>query len=266
MAGIVWEIRPVWGLVILNNECRFGCGSLFSPRRRTTMPETTAQPDPQPRRVLITAGPTHEAIDAVRYLANRSSGQMGVALAEAASRSGWTTTLLLGPVPRTPEFSTAVRVLRFQSTADLQALLAEHWPNYDLLIMAAAVADYRPAGGPSLGKLARNDGNRTLELEATPDLLAEIASMSRPGQALIGFALAPAEQLDESAQMKLKSKSINAIVANPIETMDARTIEATVFLADGQRLHPGGILSKAEFAVWLLEQIPAITAAGRPGN
>ena len=95
-----------------------------------------------PRRMLITAGPTHEPIDAVRYIANRTSGRMGVALAEAARDAGWAVTLLLGPVAVAPP--AGVQTVSFESTADLARRLDEHFPDCDVLIMAAAVADYRP--------------------------------------------------------------------------------------------------------------------------
>src|SRR5688500_9859369 len=93
--------------------------------------------------VLITAGPTHEPIDSVRYIANRSSGRMGLALAEAAMERGWATTLVLGPTPLTPTENSHLRIVRFQSTDDLQSLLGKLWPSHDVLFMAAAVADYR---------------------------------------------------------------------------------------------------------------------------
>lgn len=217
----------------------------------------------QPRRVLITAGPTHEPIDSVRYLANRSTGRMGAALAEAAASRGWATTLLLGPVPRPPHFSTPVQVMRFHSTADLQQLLTVQWPQHDVLIMAAAVADYRPAGGPAPGKIARRDGTIVLELESTPDLLAEAASRSRPGQVLIGFALAPGDEVADSARRKLREKAVHAIVANPIETMESDRISGEVYMADGQRVSPGEALSKADFAGWLMDRIAMLAGSER---
>ena len=91
-------------------------------------------------RVLITAGPTHEPIDAVRYIGNRSSGKMGLALANATLRRGWPTTLLLGPTAINPPDHSQLTTIRFQSAADLRQLLAEYWPKHDVLFMAAAVA------------------------------------------------------------------------------------------------------------------------------
>ncbi|MFM9959293.1 MAG: phosphopantothenoylcysteine decarboxylase [Phycisphaerales bacterium] len=214
-------------------------------------------------RILITAGPTHEPIDAVRYIANRSSGRLGIALAEAAAGRGLDVTLLLGPTPRTTTDS-RIRVVRFQSTADLQALLAMHFPECDTLIMSAAVADYRPKrigpadaspSHPAPTKLRRSESPLTLELEPTPDLLAEVAARKRPGQIIVGFALEPEDRLLASAQSKLERKQLDAIVANPLETMDAPTVRATVMFKSGDRRETGGAISKEAFGPWLLDAL-----------
>jgi phosphopantothenoylcysteine decarboxylase/phosphopantothenate--cysteine ligase len=210
------------------------------------------------RRLLITAGPTHEPLDAVRYLANRSSGRMGLALVEAAARRGHRITLLLGPTWLQPPESTAVSVIRFQTAAELQAELRRCWPVHDVLLMAAAVADFRPAAGDPGGKISRGQGGLTLHLEPTPDLLADVAARSRPDQTIIGFALEPPERLEESARRKLKAKGISAIVANPLQTMDADRITAAVHLSDGRVLTPPPNLTKADFADWLLDRLPEI--------
>jgi len=223
------------------------------------------QPSTPTRRVLITAGPTHEPIDAVRYLANRSSGRLGTAIAEAAAAAGHATTLLLGPTCLTPMESTRLTVQRFHSTADLQQLLHTHWPSHDLLIMAAAVADYRPVGSgsgdPPMHKIPRESRRITLELEPTPDLLAELAGQSRPNQLLIGFALGEADTLLDAARRKLREKRVHAIIANPLQTMDADSIDATILLATGETLEPPKLATKADFAAWLIEHLPAIADA-----
>lgn len=206
------------------------------------------------RRIVITAGPTHEPIDAVRYLANRSSGRLGEALAEEAERRGWDVTLLLGPVERSANY-TRVRVERFTTTHDLDQLLQEHAPGCDILIMAAAVADFRPASPAPEEKLRRRDGTISLSLEPTPDLLANVARGRRPGQTLVGFALEPRERLLESAMAKLERKRIDAIVANPLETMGSDTIEASLMWSDGAAVRTPGAIAKVEFAAWLLDCI-----------
>lgn len=211
-----------------------------------------------PPRVLITAGPTQEPIDGVRFLSNRSSGRMGLALTKAAIHRGFQTTLLLGPILTSTPISTAAYMKRFRTTDDLQREIREEWPKHDVLIMAAAVADYRPVGGAIEGKLKRKDGRLLIELESTPDLLAEAAAMSRPDQVLIGFALAPTAELDASAAKKLRSKRVHGIVANPLETMDAEKVTAKVLLIDGTVLEPTADLTKSEFANWLLDQLPEI--------
>jgi phosphopantothenoylcysteine decarboxylase/phosphopantothenate--cysteine ligase len=200
------------------------------------------------KRVLITAGPTHEPIDAVRYLANRSSGAMGLALAAAARDAGHAVTLLLGPTPRTPPVDVSVE--RYESSADLRDLLDAHFPRCDLLIMAAAVADYRPAARRE-GKLERSGERLVLELEPTEDLVARCAAGKRADQRIIGFALEEPARLADRAQAKLRRKGLDAIVANPLRTMGAADVEATVYTADGG-VHEPGPMTKIVFANWLI--------------
>lgn len=232
------------------------------------MPNTR---NPATPRLLITAGPTQEPIDAVRYLGNRSSGRLGIALASAAADRGWDVTLLLGPTPRRCEDS-RVRTLRFRTTADLADLLKAHFPAADALVMAAAVADYRPvvraAPGstdlppfdPSTDKLTRNGRKLVLDLEPTPDLLAECAQSRAPHQVIVGFALEPRERLIDSARTKLQRKRIDLIVANPLETMDGETIEAVLLAPTGAATPTPGAMTKGTFAPWLLAHIDAARA------
>ena len=208
-----------------------------------------------PPRLLVTAGPTHEPIDEVRYIANRSSGRMGLALAAAGSASGFPTTLLLGPTHLQP-FGTNLAVHRFRSAADLEALLTVLWPDHDVLIMAAAVSDYRPRHRAA-GKLRRDAGGLTLELESTPDLVGGLAERSRPDQYRIGFALAARDVLDDVSREKLDAKHLDAIVANPLETMDAAEIEGVLIDRSGGRASPGGAVSKESFAQWLVDAAAA---------
>ncbi len=240
-----------------------------SPAKAAHVPQSAPAPVHAPGglRLLITAGPTHEPIDRVRYLGNRSSGRLGIALADHAAACGCRTTLLLGPTPRTPSDS-SVLVERFQTTADLQRLLTRHFPPCDCLIMAAAVADYRPAPlGPEQaatdGKLRRSKTGLTLHLEATPDLLSACAAGKRPDQIVVGFALEPRSRLIASATEKLVRKRLDLIVANPLETMDSDTIEATVLWADGTTRFTPGAITKDEFAPWLLAQIESAVRVRR---
>jgi phosphopantothenoylcysteine decarboxylase/phosphopantothenate--cysteine ligase len=207
---------------------------------------------------LITAGPTHEPIDSVRFIGNRSSGRMGAALANAAAARGWDTTLLLGPAPIKPDHP-AVRLIRFRTCEDLRALLGVHTQSADIIVMAAAVADYRPKPDPKHfnGKFRRTSENLVLELEPTPDLIAEVASRrdhAVAGQLLVGFALEPRDEMIDAAKSKLARKKIDLVVANPLETMDSDAIEATLVFADRppQSLSKG---SKAQVAELVLTQI-----------
>ena len=214
-------------------------------------------------RLLITAGPTHEPIDAVRFLGNRSSGRVGSAIAEAAADLGWEVRLLMGPHAVIPEHG-KIDIIRFQSTADLDALLREHLPWCDMLIMAAAVSDFTPVVPDGSGdtKWRRGKDSLNLELTPTPDLLKGCASRARDDQILVGFALEPFETLESSAISKLERKGIDFIVANPLETMDADRIAATIYQRGGHALEStNGPISKQTFAGWLLEQLDSASAA-----
>lgn len=212
------------------------------------------------RRMLITAGPTHEPLDAVRYVANRSSGRMGMALAEAARDTGWSVVLLLGPAGLEPP--TGVRTVPFESSGDLARLLEEHFSACDILIMAAAVADYRPRLAGE-AKLPRRGESLVVELEPTPDLVAACAARKRAEQRIIGFALEEPAVLEQRARDKLHCKGLDAIVANPLATMGSADVAATLFTAKGERVSmptsPEGVsrVAKVEFARWLIGWIDA---------
>jgi phosphopantothenoylcysteine decarboxylase/phosphopantothenate--cysteine ligase len=205
-------------------------------------------------RLLITAGPTREPIDAVRYISNRSSGLMGLALTQAAVDLGHDVTLLLGPGPGDDAAAAGCTLYRFNTAADLDDLLKSYWPKHDLLVMAAAVADYRPKA-VHRGKLRQNiNSEMNLELEPIDDLVAAAAATKRPDQRVIAFALEPAESLVAGAQDKLTKKGVDAIVANPLSAMDAHSIDAYWLAADGDRQHPG-IMTKSQFSHWLVNKI-----------
>lgn len=209
-------------------------------------------------RFLVTAGPTHEPLDRVRFIGNRSSGRMGIALAQAGLRRGWDTTLLLGPVGTRPA-TQALRLRAFQTCSDLQSLLADEAPRADVLVMAAAVADFRPKPHPAItgGKFRRTSDGMTLELEPTPDLLAGVAASRREGQFLVGFALEPRAEMLAWGREKLVRKGVDLVVANPLETMDSEGIEGVVLGPGGFEARPPGqgAIAKAEFAAWLLDVV-----------
>jgi len=163
-------------------------------------------------------------------------------------------TLLLGPSALTPSDST-IRVRRFRTCEDLRGLLAEEAGKADVLIMAAAVADYRPKADPALlgGKFRRTSQKLTLELEPTPDLLAEVSSRRREGQYLVGFALEPRDEMMASAKAKMDRKGIDLVVANPLETMESGEIEAIVIGRDGSETQTPGKMPKENFAGWFVD-------------
>lgn len=215
--------------------------------------------DDRTPRILITAGPTHEPIDAVRHIANRSSGRMGIAIARAAAAHGGAVTLLLGPVSSAPPEAPGIDVRRFRTAADLEALLASTWPAHDVLVMAAAVADFRPRAALP-GKLVRGADGLVLELEPVPDLLAALPR--RPGQRIVAFALEPADRLAAAARAKLERKGADVIVANPLETMDAADVDATVIDRAGRARRPGR-MPKEAFAAWLVDKVVLPAGARR---
>jgi phosphopantothenoylcysteine decarboxylase / phosphopantothenate---cysteine ligase len=160
--------------------------------------------------VLITAGPTREKIDPVRYLTNRSSGRMGYALAEAALRRGARVLLITGPTSITPPG--AAELTRVESTDEMRDAVLSLLPQASIVIKTAAVSDYRPTSA-SRQKIKRK-GPMTLELEATPDILKDIAQ-KKSAQILIGFA-AETENVLENARQKLLSKKLDGIVVNDV--------------------------------------------------
>ena len=204
-------------------------------------------------KILVTAGPTREPIDAVRVLSNRSSGLMGVAVAAEAAQRGHETTLLLGRgATHRPDASIHCRP--FDTAAELADLLRTCFPQADMLIMAAAVADFIPEPTDRGAKMSRHDGPCTLTLHPAPDLVADVAAGKRPDQTIIGFALEPAADLPERAAAKLAQKGLDAIVANPLEAMESTQISGMFISADGQIVYAPTDLPKNKFAIWLLNQ------------
>ncbi len=202
--------------------------------------------------ILITAGPTHEPIDPVRYLGNRSSGQMGAALARRAIERLHQVTLIVGPqvVPMPQE----ARRIDIETAEQMSAALAHEWSRHDLLIMAAAVADFRPIRVSST-KIDRAAG-LTIECEPTTDLVSEAARRRRDDQRIIGFSL-EADGDEARARDKLLEKGLDLMVYNPIATMGSATIESVLLYPDGRAEHLP-CRSKAEFADNLLDRAQAL--------
>jgi phosphopantothenoylcysteine decarboxylase/phosphopantothenate--cysteine ligase len=221
------------------------------------------------KRVIVTAGPTYEAIDPARFIGNRSSGKMGAALAAAAQRRGAAVTLVLGPSAVPPPVG--VTVDGVESALQLQAALAGATEAADVVIMAAAVADYRPARAAS-HKLKRGElGAKTeLALVANPDLLAELGKRrgNKRTPLLVGFA-AETRDVIANAQAKLAAKRCDMIVANDVGEPGAGfavdTNRVTVVDASGATELPAG--TKAEVAHRILDRVAAFSAAApRPSK
>ncbi len=204
-------------------------------------------------KVLVTAGPTREALDPVRYLTNRSSGKMGYAVARAASRRGAEVTLISGPVdlPR-PAYLDVVDVTTAQGMYDAVMARAE---SADIIIKAAAVADYRPAQVAE-NKIKKSDGELSIPLERTKDILGVLGARKRPGQFLCGFSM-ETEHLIENSRAKLERKHLDLIAANNTKAAGAGfgvdTNILTLIAPDGERELP--LMSKQEAADALLDEI-----------
>jgi phosphopantothenoylcysteine decarboxylase/phosphopantothenate--cysteine ligase len=175
-------------------------------------------------RVLVTAGPTREYLDAVRFLSNASSGKMGFACAEAAARAGHEVTLVTGPValadpPR-------VRTIRVTSADDMYRAVMKAYPKTDAAIMTAAVGDYRPAERFS-GKLKKSSETLTLKLVRTRDILKEMGR-KKGDRLLVGFALEVQDAVHQ-ALVKYKKKNLDYVVLNTPRTFAADTMDARVY-------------------------------------
>jgi phosphopantothenoylcysteine decarboxylase/phosphopantothenate--cysteine ligase len=214
-----------------------GAGRLPDPAEIVVAVERVfAPPDLAGRRVLVTAGGTREPIDAVRFIANRSSGKQGHALAdEAAARGAVVTLVTASGLPAAP----GVEVVRVETAADMEAEVLARCADADVVVMAAAVADFRPKA-PHAGKVSKADGPPDLVLEPTPDILVEVARRRRAGQLLVGFA-AETEDVVARAAAKLTAKGLDVVVANDVSApgvgFDHDTNEVTILGADGSRRH-----------------------------
>ncbi len=185
-------------------------------------------------RLLVTAGPTREYIDAVRFITNASSGQMGYAVAAAGLAAGAEVTLVTGPVALTPP--AGCEVVRFTSVADLGTALRERFDACDALVMAAAVGDFT-VRRQSSGKLRRAQGPITLQLQPTEDLLAGVSRLKRPGQRIIAFAVEEGSRQDIEARAaeKMSDKGADLIIVNTPQAIAAEASEAAI-------LSPAGIV------------------------
>ncbi len=249
-------VPPEKGLLACGWE---GEGKLAAPEKVVEAAmELLSPPDLAGLTVMVTAGPTREEIDPVRFISNHSSGKMGYALARAARLRGARVILVSGPVSLPAPHD--VEMVRVTSAAEMHTAVMAHAAACDVIIKAAAVADYRPAAR-SGGKLKKNSDTLTLELVKNQDILSDLGQLEkRPF--LVGFA-AETSDLEEHALLKLDKKNLDMIVANDISQPDAGfdvdTNRALLLFRDGSRIE-SRLLSKQELAGLILDQL-----AGRLG-
>lgn len=203
-------VGPVSGLLAAGDE---GAGRMSEPQDIFAAVEEAIGRgrDLEGRRILITAGPTWEPIDPVRFIGNRSTGKMGFALVRETISRGAEVTLILGP--GTPAPPAGAKVVQVSTAEDMRSAVSEHLADSEAVIMAAAVADFRPADA-ARSKIKKGSGIPEIRLEQTPDILAEIGS-KRSGQVVVGFA-AETEDLEASGRDKLERKGLDLIVVNEV--------------------------------------------------
>jgi phosphopantothenoylcysteine decarboxylase/phosphopantothenate--cysteine ligase len=211
-------------------------------------------------KVLVTAGPTREPLDPVRYLSNRSSGKMGYALAEAARLRGADVTLISGPTALSPPGG--IEFVRVETAAEMRDVVLPRAASADIVFAAAAVADYRPSELAGQ-KIKKSFGDSALALTPNDDILALLGVQKRHGQALVGFA-AETENLLSSARRKLDSKRLDWIVANDVTAegagFDVDTNIVTLLGKDGEEISLP-LLTKREVAEQILEIVRPAQAA-----
>ncbi len=208
------------------------------------------------KKVLVTAGPTREKLDPVRYISNHSTGKMGYAIAEAAVRRGAEVTLVSGVTALQPPVG--VKIVPVISAADMAQAVKKAAPEQDIIVKAAAVADYRPAVTAD-EKLKKKDEEMSVALERTEDILAWLGAHRREGQILCGFSM-ETEHLLENSRAKLEKKNIDMIVANNLKQEGAGfgtdTNVVTLLSKEGTEELP--LLSKGEVADRLLDRLSAL--------
>ena len=245
-------IEPASGYLACGDT---GAGKMPEPETlfEYILQELACEKDLAGKKVLVTAGPTREAIDPVRYITNHSTGKMGYAIARAAARRGAEVTLVSGPVDLKAPLG--VRLVPVISAKDMFDAVTSVSAEQDAIIKAAAVADYRPAV-VGAEKTKKSDGNMNIELERTDDILAWLGAHRREGQVLCGFSMETQNML-ENSRAKLAKKNVDMIVANSLRTAGAGfgtdTNLVTVITKDGaEELE---LMSKDQVAHELLNRI-----------
>lgn len=215
----------------------------------------TVKQDLAGKRILVTAGPTYEAIDPVRYIANHSTGRQGFAIAEEAAGRGAEVTLITGPTVLT---TTQARIKRINvvSSAEMHEECRKNCPSSDIIIMTAAVSDFR-TGKAALHKIKKTGNPLVLNLEPVPDILEDLGKMKRKNQVLVGFAL-ETEQEESNARKKLKKKNLDFIVLNSLSEKGAgfgHTTNKVTIINKSGKLVKGSLKDKRKVAKDIIDLI-----------
>lgn len=235
-----------------------GAGKMAEPELllEYILQEIACEKDMKGLKVLVTAGPTQESIDPVRYITNHSTGKMGYAIARVCARRGACVTLVTGPSAlKQPEFVEAVAV---KSARDMFEAVKQRSAHQDIIIKAAAVADYRPKH-VSGEKMKKKDSELSIELERTDDILAYLGAEKREGQFLCGFAM-ETENLLENSRQKLKKKNLDMIVANSLRVDGAGfggDTNVVTIITEKEEVSLGK-MSKEETASQIIDRIMAM--------
>lgn len=255
------DICRGYGMKVIEPACGYlacgdtGAGKMPEPAElfEHIMLEIACEKDLAGKKVLVTAGPTREAIDPVRYITNHSTGKMGYAIARAAVRRGAEVTLVSGPVNLSAPLG--VKLVPVVSARDMFEAVTEISAGQDVIVKAAAVADYRP---PHVGteKTKKKDGDMSISLERTDDILAWLGAHRRAGQVLCGFSMETQNML-ENSKAKLEKKNIDMIVANNLKVEGAGfgTDTNVVTVITRGEVRELELMGKDEVAHRLLDQI-----------
>lgn len=207
------------------------------------------------KKALVSAGPTHEYIDPVRFIGNASTGKMGIALADALANAGCAVTLVLGPSALKPKHPN-VQVISVVSANEMYEACLNAWPAMDIGIKTAAVADYTPVV-VSDRKMKKQEDALTIQLQKTPDILAAMGKVKQVHQRLIGFAL-ETHDAENYAKAKLEAKNADMIVLNSLQHEGAGfghdTNRVSIFTANGERFD-SELMLKTDIAEWLIQKI-----------
>jgi phosphopantothenoylcysteine decarboxylase/phosphopantothenate--cysteine ligase len=258
----VTVVGPVEGPLAAGDE---GMGRMAEPEEIAAALERAVSERAGPlvgRRILVTAGPTHEPIDAVRFIGNRSSGKMGFAVAREAARRGAAVTLVAGPTHLSDP--PGVEVVRVETAEEMLDAVLSRLADADAVVKAAAVADWRPKEAAE-GKLKKDAGPPEVLLEPTPDILRELGE-GKGTRILVGFA-AETEGLEEAGRQKLRSKNLDLIVVNEVGRsgtgFESDTNRAMILSADG-RDEPLREWTKADLAAAICDRVQSLLQADAP--